>query len=86
MEIKICYFAWVREKTGLDQEIIMLDDATYKIQDVVDHLAQKSSAYSELFSDFSGLQVACNQTFTTLDADIKSGDEIAIFPPVTGGD
>lgn len=86
MEIKVCYFAWVREKTGLDQEMIMLGDGKHNIQDVLNFLIEKSPVYADLFQDFSGLQVARNQNFTTLEDEIQAGDEIAIFPPVTGGD
>ncbi len=81
--MKILYFAWVRTKTGIASEIITTDAKT--IGELIEHLIQKSSNYKDAFSDLKGLCFSVNQTFATLETQIKKGDEIAFFPPVTGG-
>ena len=49
-----------------------------------DHLAARGGPWSAL-STTKNLRVAVNQQMVGLDAAVKAGDEIAFFPPVTGG-
>jgi molybdopterin synthase sulfur carrier subunit len=74
--ITIRYFASLREQYGKAED--QIDDAgIHTVDDVWKKLNQQNLPDNVL--------VAVNQAYATLDAPVKSGDEVAFFPPVTGG-
>jgi len=77
MSIKILYFASLREQIGRSNDII---DSTDSLT-VLDAWKQATGMPDLL----ENLLVAINQEYTTTDAVLKDGDELAFFPPVTGG-
>ncbi|WP_339693467.1 molybdopterin converting factor subunit 1 [uncultured Parasphingorhabdus sp.] len=83
--INLLYFAWVRERLGIDGEEISLGAETETIDDVVNMLVERGGAYPDVFSDVAKLRFALDQDYGTLDSPIGSARELAIFPPVTGG-
>jgi sulfur-carrier protein len=80
--LHLLYFAWVREQMGKDGETIPLPGGVATVADLLGWLTQRGDT---VFVETDRLRVAVNQTFASLDTAIASGDEIAIFPPVTGG-
>jgi molybdopterin synthase sulfur carrier subunit len=83
--INIVYFAWVRERLGLDNESVLLDEKVRTIADVLTLLNKRGVAYSEILSDVTKLRFALDQDFGTPASLVGSAKELAIFPPVTGG-
>ncbi len=83
--LNIIYFAWVRERLGLDQEQVALDDGVETIGDVLTMLSDRGAAYADLFSDIGKLRFALDQDYGVPATPIGSAGELAIFPPVTGG-
>jgi len=83
--MKLLYFAWVKEKTGTSNEDFTLPDGVATVAQLIDVLKERSSGYSEAFSDHSVLRCAVNQEYVTLEHPVSGDDEIAFFPPVTGG-
>lgn len=83
--INIIYFAWVRERLGIDQESISLDDGIATIADVLALLTKRGAAYAEVLADVEKLRFALDQDYGVLGTSIGSSHELAIFPPVTGG-
>lgn len=83
--IEIIYFAWVRERIGRDGETIVLPASIATIGELLDWLATRSPGHAAALSDRSTIRTALNQDFVDDFALIKAGDEVAIFPPVTGG-
>lgn len=83
--LNIIYFAWVRERLGLDQEQIVLGDGIETIGDVVDILTDRGDNYADIFSDIGKLRFALDQDYGLPSSAIGSARELAIFPPVTGG-
>lgn len=81
--INVLYFAWVRSGIGLDHEAIETDAAT--VGALLDELRTRSPRHAETLAELSKLRLAVNQSFVELDAPISAGDEVAIFPPMTGG-
>ncbi len=81
--IQVLYFAWVRSGIGLDQETIETEATS--LGALVEELRARSDKHSQTLADLSKLRLAVNQTFVDLDASIAPGDEVAIFPPMTGG-
>jgi molybdopterin synthase sulfur carrier subunit len=52
---------------------------------LLDWLRSRGSGYAEALRDLSVVRVAVNQNYVGLEHPVREGDEIAIFPPVTGG-
>lgn len=84
-DLNILYFAWVRERIGIDGEHVGRPEAGVSIVDLLDHLSQTSPGHAEAFSDRTRLRAALDQRFVPLDTIIGDARELAIFPPVTGG-
>lgn len=83
--INIIYFAWVRERLGLDEETVLLGENVRTIGDVLTMLADRGAAYAEILSDVEKLRFALDQDYGTSASLVGSAKELAIFPPVTGG-
>ena len=83
--MQVLYFAWVRERIGKDSEQITLPEDTATIADLGDWLCTKGDNYSHALGDRAKLRVALNQVFVSWDQEISDDDEVAFFPPVTGG-
>ena len=83
--MKIMYFAWMREHIGTAEEQITLPEGVKTVSALVDHLRDTSSGHAKALSNMDVVRVAINQTYADLDAAIIDQDEIAFFPPVTGG-
>ncbi|ATW04636.1 molybdopterin converting factor subunit 1 [Sphingopyxis sp. BSNA05] len=83
--LDIVYFAWVRERLGMDQERVQLDDDTGTIGDVLTMLVDRGGIYAEIFADTGKLRFALDQDYAVLATPVGSAQELAIFPPVTGG-
>lgn len=77
----VLYFAWVREAAGVDQEEIHLKPGSTG-DDLKAHLL---SAYPTLNQRKDKLNLAINQEHADWATPIKPNDELAVFPPVTGG-
>ena len=83
--MKLLYFAWIRTKLGVSEELIDVPPDIKNVKGLIDWLISQGDAYKTVFSDLSLLRVAVNQEYVDLDHTITSDDEIAFFPPVTGG-
>lgn len=84
MNITICYFARFREKLGCQQESYTWT-ANITVEQLLQQLAARGGVWSELFQTTQGVLVAINQEMMPLSTLINAGDEVAFFPPVTGG-
>ncbi|WP_299976510.1 molybdopterin converting factor subunit 1 [uncultured Pseudoteredinibacter sp.] len=81
--ITLLYFARYREVLGLDSEqLVFAKPCT--VQDVIEQLKQRGEPWSSTLSD-SKLMLAVNQTIASAEQELNDGDELAFFPPVTGG-
>ena len=80
--IKVLFFAKYREQLGT--ESLQLDNQYSSVQGLIEALKSKGEQWQNVFSQ-SGLMVAVNQAMAKHDCPLKDGDEVAFFPPVTGG-
>lgn len=80
--IKVLFFAQTRELVGQDE--LMVEESFSTAQELRTFLASKGSNW-ELALANGKLLVAINQTISSLDSPVADGDEVAFFPPVTGG-
>ena len=83
--MKILYFAWVREKTGVAEETIQIPEEISTARELVGWLKDRGEGFAAAFSDERLVRVAVNQEYATLDEPVSRDDEVAFFPPVTGG-
>lgn len=83
--MKILYFSWVRDKTGVGSEDLSPPQSVTNVEQLVDWLKGRGEGYEKAFGDLSIIRVAVNQEHVKLDHAIAQGDEVAFFPPVTGG-
>ena len=81
----LLYFAWVRQKVGQSEETIALPDGVATVGELAAWLAKRGAGYAEAFADPKRLRAAVNQDHVSFDARVAAGDEVAFFPPVTGG-
>jgi molybdopterin synthase sulfur carrier subunit len=83
--LTILYFAWLRERTGSSHEEIALPDGVTTVSALVDFLSARSPGHAAAFQNRRTVRAAVNQEFADPSWPIKPGDEVAFFPPVTGG-
>jgi sulfur-carrier protein len=83
--MKVVYFAWVRQHVGKGEESFELPQGVESVGALAAHLAERGGGYAQAFADPARLRAAVNQEHAGFDAQIGPDDEIAFFPPVTGG-
>ena len=83
--MKVLYFAWVRQKVGVDQETLTLPPQITTLNHLIPWLRARSDRHAAAFADLSSIRMAVNQDFAHPLTPIADGDEVAFFPPVTGG-
>ncbi len=82
--MKILYFASFRERLGCGEDAWEEAQSVASVQDIVELLVARGGMWQEVF-DGSRFLVSVNQEIVGLDASVSPSDEVAFFPPVTGG-
>ena len=85
MNIKLRFFASVREKLALSEEQVVVPDHILSVADLRAWLILRGENWSEALAEERALRIAVNQEVASIDALLRDGDEVAFFPPVTGG-
>lgn len=83
--MQVLYFGWVRSRIGIGKEELSPPQEVANVADLIDWLKTKGGGYANAFEDSSALRVAVNQEIAPLDTAISDADEVALFPPMTGG-
>ncbi len=83
--ITVLYFARLKESLNYSTEEIDLPADVSSIAALKLHLAKRGEAWANLFNGQQTIRAAINHALVENDAVIKNGDEVAFFPPVTGG-
>lgn len=81
--ISVLFFASIRERAGTGMVQVEADDIR-NVADVISRLRGRSPTLDAALSG-ENILVAVNQTMTDPSAGVGDGDEVALFPPVTGG-
>ena len=85
MTIQLVFLARLRERFGVSREVCALSDDRSTVSALLATLRERGGAFAEELAQGRVFRVAVNQSVVTLDHPVKAGDEVAIFPPVTGG-
>ena len=83
MQIK--YFSWIKEHIGKSEEEINLPDNVSTIEELMFYLENLNDKYKRAFEKKDLIKIAINKSYSSIDDKINNTDEIAFFPPVTGG-
>lgn len=83
--VKILYFARLREALGTGAEEIRLDPGAPTVAALMDALRARGGAWGDELAPGRAVRVAVNQRMAAPDTRLSEGDEVAFFPPVTGG-
>ncbi len=83
--MQMLYFAWLRAKIGKADEEIAPPAEVKTVADLLDWLKDRGEGYADALADLSVVRVAVNQEYVKPDHPVAAGDEVALFPPITGG-
>ena len=82
--VQLRYFASLRETLGIGDETVALPDAVDTVAGLQQWLQTRGEPWREALAD-ERLLVAVNQEVGDMQTAVRDGDEVAWFPPVTGG-
>jgi molybdopterin synthase sulfur carrier subunit len=83
--MKLLYFAHLRSKIGTAEEQLDPPAAVTDVTALIEWLKSRGPKFADALGNPKALRVAVNQTYVGWHHPVKRGDEVAIFPPVTGG-
>lgn len=84
MKVKVLFFASLRESLGVAAEDLQLPAGVDTVDGLRGHLANRGGEWARLAAT-GNLRYAVNQDMAQASTGLKAGDEVAFFPPVTGG-
>ncbi|MBB6254165.1 molybdopterin converting factor subunit 1 [Nitrospirillum iridis] len=83
--MRILYFAWLRTKIGTSEEELAPPPDVATTGDLITWLRSRGPGYADALANRAVVKVAVNQDYVGLDHPLSPNDEVALFPPVTGG-
>jgi molybdopterin synthase sulfur carrier subunit len=84
MQLSILYLARLREALGRGSESLELPDAT-SVAVLVDNLRSRGGSWAKELAAGRPVRIAVNKEMIASNVILRDGDEVALFPPVTGG-
>ena len=85
MKVKVLYFAGLREQVGKSSEELDLPPEVSTLAGLRAHLVSRGGGWRSALAETRLVRMAVNQDMAQAATSIRSGDEVAFFPPVTGG-
>lgn len=83
--LTIHYFASIRESLNKAQEQLELPVGVQSVSDLIRHLGASDAQFQATIANDKQVLVAVNQTVVSRDCTLGANDEVAFFPPMTGG-
>ena len=83
--MKVLYFAWLRQTIGVDEEDVAPPAGVADVAGLIAWLKTRGANYAKALNDPSMVRVAVNQEYVQPNHALAPDDEVALFPPVTGG-
>jgi molybdopterin synthase sulfur carrier subunit len=84
-KITIRYFARLREQLGVEQETVELPESIESVAQLKTLLTSRGETWQKAMTSAPSILAAVNQTMASQTQTIQEGDEVAFFPPLTGG-
>ncbi len=85
MSVRILYFAWVREQVGMAAEMFEPQAPVVDVKGLREQLMARGEPWHSAFASGRPVRVSVNHDIARDQTPVKSGDEVAFFPPLTGG-
>ncbi|MEW5787439.1 MAG: molybdopterin converting factor subunit 1 [Pseudomonadota bacterium] len=85
MTLRLLYFARLREAFGRDRETLDLPGPAATLADLLALLRARGGVWAEELAEGRPFRMAVNQDIATRERPLADQDEVALFPPVTGG-
>jgi len=85
VKVKVLFFASLREQLGVSSEEVELPKGVATVGELRAFLARKNALWEKTLATHASLRAAVNQDMAQPTMRLKAGDEVAFFPPVTGG-
>tara|TARA_B100001123_G_scaffold72436_1_gene81278 strand:- start:281 stop:535 length:255 start_codon:yes stop_codon:yes gene_type:complete len=83
--MQLRYFGWVRSRIGISKEEISLPTHIDSVALLIEFLKNRGDGYLQAFEEVENIRAAVNQEIAPHETKIFEGDEVALFPPMTGG-
>jgi molybdopterin synthase sulfur carrier subunit len=83
--VKLVYFAWVRERIGVESEDVALPANVRTTGELLAWLKERGPGYEHALSEPRAIRVAVDKVHARGDVPLAEAREVAIFPPMTGG-
>ncbi|MFN0194317.1 MAG: molybdopterin converting factor subunit 1 [Aestuariivirga sp.] len=83
--MKVLYFARLRQIAGKSEETVEPPSSVVTVRDLMAYLGERDEALAGAFSETRTIRAAINKSHVSLDAPLIGANEVAFFPPVTGG-
>ena len=83
--MKLLYFAWLRTKTGVAAEEVHPPAHVRDVAGLIEWLKSRGPGHADALANPAVVRVAVNQAYAGLNQPVGADDEVALFPPVTGG-
>jgi molybdopterin synthase sulfur carrier subunit len=83
--MRLLYFAWLRTRIGKAEETVDPPASVRSVAALVEWLKTRGPQFAEALKNHKLVRVAVNQEYVGYDHPLAPGDEVALFPPVTGG-
>jgi len=83
--MRLLYFAWLRAKIGFSEEEVDPPAEVVTVSALLDWLRRRGPNFADALKETAVIRVAVNQEYVPPNHPVRPGDEVALFPPVTGG-
>ncbi len=83
--MRILYFAWLKSTVGIGEETVDPPVTVKTLGQLIDWLITRSPKHAAAFANRERIRAAINLDYAKLDQPVSANDEVAFFPPVTGG-
>lgn len=83
--MKIRYFAWLKDKIGIEREEVTVPPEVTDVQSLIHWLSMRSPQYADAFEFAEVIKVVVNEKNAHYDDPVHPDDEIMMIPPISGG-
>lgn len=83
--MKLRYFAWLRTRIGIAEEVVTPPEAVHDVAGLIAWLKTRGPVFEAALANPEVVKVAVNQDYARPTDPVRPEDEVALFPPVTGG-